>query len=309
MTSFANILLVANGSKRDHQAFRLAARLARSSHTGLTVLSALHEVPERGLRLLPGLETEMIEQARARLAAFLDNQAPTGVAIQSKVVIGPPAVEIIREVLRANHGLVIKAAEKKRGAIARGSIDQRLLRMCPCPVWILKSGSGEEALLPGRILAAVDPAANDPRSEGLNQQILDLAGSLARASDDARVHVVHAYRDKPPRFSLRLDHARRAEFSTGMRRLAETDVERLLEKSSIESVPHETHFVAGSAHKAILKVAKDTATELIVLGTIGRSGLSGYLVGNTCERVLAKVKRSVLAVKPPGFVTPVSLTD
>jgi nucleotide-binding universal stress UspA family protein len=46
--------------------------------------------------------------------------------------------------------------------------------------------------------------------------------------------------------------------------------------------------------------------ELVVMGTVARAGIAGFLIGNTAERVLGKLPCSVLA-KPDGFVCPVSL--
>lgn len=42
------------------------------------------------------------------------------------------------------------------------------------------------------------------------------------------------------------------------------------------------------------------------MGTVARSGLAGFVMGNTAERVLQRLRGSVLAIKPPGFVSPVS---
>ena len=43
------------------------------------------------------------------------------------------------------------------------------------------------------------------------------------------------------------------------------------------------------------------------MGTVGRHGLSGILIGNTAEDILSNVDCSVLALKPDGFVSPVRL--
>jgi nucleotide-binding universal stress UspA family protein len=40
---------------------------------------------------------------------------------------------------------------------------------------------------------------------------------------------------------------------------------------------------------------------------VARRGIPGLLIGNTAERILRKLPCSVLAVKPDGFVSPVSL--
>jgi len=45
------------------------------------------------------------------------------------------------------------------------------------------------------------------------------------------------------------------------------------------------------------------------MGTVCRTGLSGFIIGNTAEKVLSEVNCSVLTVKPEGFVTPVTLED
>jgi universal stress protein E len=41
-----------------------------------------------------------------------------------------------------------------------------------------------------------------------------------------------------------------------------------------------------------------------VMGTIGRTGVKGLLIGETAERVLRRANCSVLALKPRGFRSP-----
>lgn len=41
------------------------------------------------------------------------------------------------------------------------------------------------------------------------------------------------------------------------------------------------------------------------MGTVGRTGLNGLIMGNTAETLLRSLRCSVLAVKPEGFVSPV----
>jgi nucleotide-binding universal stress UspA family protein len=45
------------------------------------------------------------------------------------------------------------------------------------------------------------------------------------------------------------------------------------------------------------------------MGTVCRTGVTGFLIGNTAEKVLNNVDCSVLTVKPEGFVTPVTLLE
>jgi nucleotide-binding universal stress UspA family protein len=45
------------------------------------------------------------------------------------------------------------------------------------------------------------------------------------------------------------------------------------------------------------------------MGTVARIGIPGLLIGNTAETILDQLDCSVLAVKPPGFVSPVALDE
>jgi nucleotide-binding universal stress UspA family protein len=48
--------------------------------------------------------------------------------------------------------------------------------------------------------------------------------------------------------------------------------------------------------------------ELLVMGTVCRTGVAGFLIGNTAEGVLDQINCSVLTLKPEGFKTPVRAT-
>ena len=67
------------------------------------------------------------------------------------------------------------------------------------------------------------------------------------------------------------------------------------------------HLEEGSAGKVVPELAKKIGAELMVLGTIGRSGISGYLIGNTAENILSQINCSVLAIKPKDFICPIKL--
>jgi nucleotide-binding universal stress UspA family protein len=54
-------------------------------------------------------------------------------------------------------------------------------------------------------------------------------------------------------------------------------------------------------------LARKLGVDLVVMGTVGRGGIPGLLMGNTAEAILQQVDCSVLAIKPPGFVTSVAL--
>ncbi len=66
------------------------------------------------------------------------------------------------------------------------------------------------------------------------------------------------------------------------------------------------HVRVGTPFLEIVRYAKETGIDLIVIGTHGRSGLAHVLLGSTAEKVVRKSPCPVLTVRPEGhdFVMP-----
>ena len=69
----------------------------------------------------------------------------------------------------------------------------------------------------------------------------------------------------------------------------------------------QTHLLKGWARKEVPLLAKRIEADLVVMGTVVRTGVPGFFMGNTAETILDQIDCSVLAIKPSGFVTPVTL--
>ncbi|MHB8483614.1 MAG: universal stress protein [Nitrospiria bacterium] len=68
----------------------------------------------------------------------------------------------------------------------------------------------------------------------------------------------------------------------------------LLKESGIEA---DGHCVTGVPSVEIIKAVKEFDTDLIVMGTHGRTGLAHILLGSTAERVIQRAHCPVLTVK------------
>ncbi len=86
-------------------------------------------------------------------------------------------------------------------------------------------------------------------------------------------------------------------------------LDELLSLTGLGDEPWQIHLDKGRASEVIPETVAKHRINLLVMGTVARTGVSGLIIGNTAESVLDKVRCSVIAVKPPGFVTPVHLTD
>ena len=82
-------------------------------------------------------------------------------------------------------------------------------------------------------------------------------------------------------------------------------VQRLLAERGIEVDDPRVELLKGGAASLIRERAKALSADLIVMGTVGRTGIPGFFIGNTAEEVLQTTNASFLALKPAGFVSPV----
>jgi len=197
MKRFSNIILIADEDTDHTQAMQRAIALAKNNQAALTVCAVVDAVPaEMQMAITAVTPAELgditVTEKREKLEEIIETIADEEIAIEAKVLVGKPVVEIIRQVLRANYDLVIKSAEGASSIkdTLYGSTDMHLMRKCPCPVWIIKT---DEHAHYRRILAAVDQDPEDAVKDVLNRQIIEMATSLSLA-EFSELHIVHAWR-------------------------------------------------------------------------------------------------------------------
>ena len=71
--------------------------------------------------------------------------------------------------------------------------------------------------------------------------------------------------------------------------------------------PQHVHLVEGEPRDVLPDLVDREKYDLIVMGSLGRVGIAGFLIGETAETLIRSVRCSVLVVKPPGFRCPVEL--
>ncbi len=76
---------------------------------------------------------------------------------------------------------------------------------------------------------------------------------------------------------------------------------------AVDYVDPQLHLIEGDAKQIVPTIARDLDVDLIVMGTVARTGIAGFFMGNTAESILTRLDCSVLTVKPPGFICPVTL--
>jgi nucleotide-binding universal stress UspA family protein len=255
------------------------------------------------------IHEQVIETEAHQLEQIIAPVQQLGVQVSCKVLHGTLSIEIIREVLRNGHDLVMIAAEDYRGLrnLLFGSTTMSLMRKCPCPVWVMKPDRPKQLRY---ILAAVDPDPQHEELNALNIKIMDLATSLAHR-ERCELLVIHTW-TFPMESRLRGMHRnvppeKIEQWIEGARKSHKRSLVKLLQQYDLEKLKHQVYLLNGIAENLIPKLAEAREVDLIVMGTVCRSGVAGLLIGNTAEKVLRQVYCSVLTVKPDGFITPVKL--
>jgi nucleotide-binding universal stress UspA family protein len=295
---------------QEHPALRRAVQVAQRNDAELDILAVVEETPPFVGRLMQRLQVEAtLEAIKRELVKRLENHVASlqaaGLKVNIHVATGTLFLEIIRTVIRYRHDLVVKTIEPERRwrQLFLGSTDMHLLRQCPSALWLMQP---TEPARYRRILAAIDPDMEDQGKRELATRLLHMATSLAQ-SEGAELLIVHVW---APFAELKFkDHLNTAEFRSYLRSSRQESHGRLqtfLSLVGVDTPPHRVHLAKGRADIVIPRLAKRHAVDLVVMGTIGRSGIPGLLIGNTAERILNRLACSILTIKPPGFVSPVS---
>lgn len=322
MKLFENILYVSETSVAQETPIARAVSLAENNQADLTVIDVV-PVVAAGIAMPPGgsisseLQAAMVSERRKELESLVEPYK-TRLNIRLDVLVGKMFLEAIRAVLRNKYDLLIKPAENPN-FIERlfGSDDMQLLRNCPCPVWLTRAKENSNYTC---IMAAVDfnPDMPDAVNQDLNQHILDLSSSLA-LSDFASLHLVHvwdapgemtvsSWSDNPYEASMAYVEGARSSHERALHRLRQ----QLRDHIGTEAYNHlspQFHLCRGTASRVIPEMVKELQADLVVMGTVARTGIAGLIIGNTAEAILEQVQCSVLAVKPLGFVSPVALSE
>lgn len=215
-----------------------------------------------------------------------------------------PFQAAIIEVLKNKYDLVIKSTHQhsKLSAILFTPTDWNLLRKCPVPVLLVKHHKWPEK---GNILCAIDcKSIQDEEHHHLNRQILSEAKTMAKVIN-ANVHIVNAYPSPPMNIMLELPEFDPINYEDGLKVFHQKTLNEYAEEYKISQ--QRTHLVQGLPEDVISEVAQDIDAELVILGTVGRTGLSATLLGHTAEQVIDNLNCDLLALKPKGFISPIKL--
>ncbi len=143
-----------------------------------------------------------------------------------------------------------------------------LLRKSFCPVTIVRPGSRSQRKVS---LAALNIRTDESKYIELNEKILKHAKRVASLYN-AELYVINSYKDS----------------------MHYPDREQLLKFTGLNT--EYVHLEEGDPAEVISGYAEEINADLVVIGTMHRSGAAALMRGNTSEKMLRKIKQDVLTL-------------
>jgi nucleotide-binding universal stress UspA family protein len=306
--AYERILAAVDFSSHSAATVKQAAWVARQSKAHLVLAHALPDFARRMTLVSAAarqdaifgegtiLDREIRQDSDARLQKLIEEAQIGDLDVAAETLIGEPYLAITHAVQQQGFDLVV-AGSLGQGAWERlfiGSTAKRLIRKCPASVWLV---ADRQAGPPRRVLMATDFSEASRKAA--------LQGHWIARQANAELHLLHAIDsfEVPEELLPKI-----AEFEALRRELEHEARGKLREfVASIDADARsiQQHVACGPAWHEIDRVARNLKIDLLVMGTVGRGGISGLLLGNTAEKVLDTCHRSILTVKPDGYVSPI----
>jgi universal stress protein E len=214
------------------------------------------------------LQVVELERHKLWLEAMLTEYTDDNLTIDSQIEWSDDWREAVCEAGAADDvALVVKRTSGRQISLA--SSDRQLIRKLGRALLLVKYKPADEIK---KILIAVDFNAEDESHKALNEAIMSLGRRMRGTLNDTELHVISAYPSSdsfvhPPDVAKALDIPR-----------------------------SHAHVRRGSAADIIPDVAKELEPDLVIVGNVGRVGLSGITIGNTAEKILSEIAADVLVL-------------
>lgn len=300
MATFQDVLVVLDPTSAAQKALNRALELAEHTACRITAFLSIYDFSYEMTTMLSGEEREsmrlaVIKDREIWIDSLLRAAREKAIECTTKVVWhNRPFEAIVESVAEHGYDLVIKGTHDHD--VLKSMIftptDWNVLRKCPCPVLLVKDHAWPEH---GHVLAAVNAGSEQEHHKALNSNIIKQAQAVARMLH-GQVHLVNAYPGTPIHVAIEIPEFNPTEYNDSMRHHHQDAVRALADSHGIDA--EFCHVLEGMPEDVIPKVAQDIDAEIVIIGTIGRTGLSAAIIGNTAEHVIDRLDCDILALKP-----------
>lgn len=295
MQPFRTVLFAADFSENSKEAFRVACSLAVENKTRLFVIHVIgaDDVAEKRVlfdhpiaQSLTDADQTYHKSLRLTLCESYTPNHPVDVACEVRE--GDISSEILRMAEEVGAELIVMGTHGRTGVrrLLAGSVATAVLRGAHCPVLALRSRAGMS------VGKAVQVILHPTDFSATSRAALDVARTLA-GDLGAQLILLHVVP-----LAILMDGSAAAEIDPQLYWDTLEQIRRTLDGPDLK-YPVEVRVSRGFEQEEICRMAVEVASDLIVMGTHGRTGLGRLLMGSIAEFVLSKADCPVMVVRVP----------
>lgn len=290
-----------------HQAFQFA-NLCGAKVTLLLVIKELAEYKD--IYQLSGSTLDVLDHATKHYQSVLDKHIQTlttqypNIYFTSKVKVGIPFIEIIKEATQLQAAMVIidSYRQSKKEACERGSNTLNLMRKSETPIWSLSQVTAPIK----QVVAAID--LTNPDYHDFNTKLVATAAKFCSIIG-AKLTLCHVWKLESEGFLRDWSGYNDIEIALLAQNMREERLARLnalLDPYVSGSTEIRTTLLEGETREVFPQYVVDNDMDLVIMGSMSRSGISGFVLGNTAESMINQLDCSVITLKPDSFKSPVT---
>ncbi len=302
MKTYQHVLVGIDFSPASRSAFQAATRLVHATDTPITAMHVVDPKLATSMKEAHGWsDLDLFQHIEKTLIDFAaESGVDPGLHIRTELDVGQPFQGLIGARHRLGADLLVLGTRgTEHGPNDIGSVAAKCMRKAPADVLLVREGMGARfnhitvcVDLSETAAKAVSSARHVAEVDGAQMDCLLVNQSALALSMDYGGFV-------PPLTAI--DTQSLASW--------EHELDSFLRPLMRTANPHLkwNAFVKErvNVREAILEHMSQTKTDLVVLGTRGKTNLRTLFIGTTAEKIVTHAPCSILTVKPDGFEYPV----
>ena len=294
---YEKILVPLDGSKAAEMAIPYAVEVTAKLDSQMILTSVCESIPADTQQLYQVYLERITEQVQNQLKDWKPKKEKE---VQSKVLIGKPADEILRYADDNNVALIALTSfgSSGRSHWFLGNNVAKILQATSKPLLLIRTPASNVAIRQKRLVRKILVPLDGSELGATALPYAELLGQ-ALGTEVVLLHVLEQMRLPllspeivPPHSEPVPDESKRAESFAYLNGIANRLKKWGLKVSST--------VVLGSAADQIIDYAKANAIDLIAMSSHGRTGIGRWIFGSVTDKVLHAGDTAVLVIRPPN---------
>lgn len=286
----SKILVIADMLTQEPLAIKRASQLAAAYQSTLHIVYFCNEDAIGAVDNIEQIKDDVLAKMAEKAAQQLSVIIPVSETYSYEVVWASRIHKWVANYVKEEQPKLVFKTGNRSESLFYTSTDLYLLRECEVPVLI---SAPEKWRKSSNILAAIDLSTTKKDKLALNTKILKQAKILADGFN-TELHVCYTVSTSTLLKDLGMQYP--DEMERHAHKELDDKIKEICAQYNIE--PANFHIKAGEPGKVISSTAAKSKAGVVVIGMIGRSGISGKVFGNTAEKTLSLLKTDVLALNP-----------